>query len=392
MGKAHILKYSSSVFIVEAKRSPIGRLGGTLAPLAAPKLAEAVASQVLQPHQAAGQVAHVVWGQGLQAGSGMNLSRQVALQTGCPLTTPAYTVNMVCGSGLQAVALAAQAITNQEAAVALAGGAESMSGAPHYVRLRQAHKLGHDQLEDAILRDGLTDPLHQVSMGETAERLADLHQISREDQDAFAVRSHHLALEHQASFQREIVGLAVGKEFVDTDEAPRANTTQERLARLAPVFRNDGTVTAGNASGINDGAACLLLADETACGKQGWKPRARVVASAITGCDPLLMGLGPVSAINKVLEEAGWSLEEVDALEINEAFAAQTLACARQLGLDQNKLNLRGGAIALGHPIGASGARVLVTLLHILEDNNWRRGIAALCIGGGMGIAMAIER
>jgi acetyl-CoA C-acetyltransferase len=376
------------VYIVEAKRTPIGRFGGGLKDLNATELCvalgEAVLAKELRPH-----IQQVILGQVLQAGAGMNVARQIGLKLGLPQEVPAFTVNMACGSSLKAVALAAEAIRAGESDLILAGGVESMSRAPHYAMdLRWGKKLGDSSLRDAMFVDGLTDPLLGIGMGETAERIADKHGISRQQQDAFAALSQTRVAASRAALAREIV--PVGD--VTEDEHPRADTTVESLAKLKPTFRKDGTVTAGNASGINDGAALVLVAGEQAVARHGLKPKARIVSSAAVGCDPAVMGLGPVGAIRKVCVQTGWELDQVDAIEINEAFAVQTLGCARELNLDTTKLNPRGGAIALGHPIGASGARVLVTLLHHLEDHNLKRGIASLCIGGGMGIAMAVER
>lgn len=389
------MEFSSPIHIIAARRTPIGKLGGALSTLSAVELATHVARETLSPLDAT-QIESVLFGQVLQAGSGMNLARQVALNISCQQSTPAFTVNMVCGSGLQSVALAAREIASGESQIVLAGGAESMSNAPHYAHLRNAKKFGDANLEDAILRDGLTDPTHGVLMGETAERVAEKFQISRAAQDDFALQSHRRATEAQGKFAREIAPVEIknrtGKVLVSHDETPRADSSVEKLSTLAPVFRGQGSVTAGNSSGLSDGAAALLLASEAALQKHNLKSRAKIIGACAVGCDPLEMGLGPIYAIRKLCEETGWDLNDVDAIEINEAFAAQTLACARELKLDAEKLNRRGGAIALGHPIGASGARVLVSLLHILEDENFERGIASLCIGGGMGIALAIER
>lgn len=378
--------FSQPIHLVDARRSPVGRFGGGLKAVAPADLAlavaEALAPAALKPH-----IDQVILGQVLQAGAGMNVARQVGLRLGVPQETPAFTVNMACASGLKAIALAASAIASGEAALVLAGGVESMSRAPHYATdLRWGRKLGDGALVDAIFADGLCDAVLKIGMGETAERIADLLKITREDQDRFALLSQD-RIDH-AAFRREIVAVA----GVEGDEHPRADTTFEKLAQLKPSFRSNGTVTAGNASGINDGAALALVAGEAAVKQHALSPRARIVAATTAGCDPATMGLGPVCAIRRLCEETGWKLDEVDAIEINEAFAAQTLGCARELGIDLAKLNQRGGAIALGHPIGASGARVLTTLLHLLEDTNGRRGIASLCVGGGMGIAMAIER
>lgn len=385
------MKFSTPIHIVSAKRTPIGRLGGALESLTAVDLA------VLAGNAALGvtspeAVDAVIFGQVLQAGVGMNLARQVALRANCKQETPGWTVNMVCGSGLQAVAMGAREISLGEAGVVLAGGSESMSQAPHYAFLRRPNKFGDATLKDAIVHDGLTDPLHDIIMGETAERIGDKYGIPRQDQDAFALESHRRAVAASEKFAREIVPVQAGKVEVSKDEAPRADSTLEKLGTLKTAFRKDGTVTPGNASGLNDGAAAVLLASESALAERGLLSRARIVGAAATGCDPLLMGLGPVAAINKLCGEIGWKAEEVDAVEINEAFAVQTLGCACELNLDLKKLNQRGGGIALGHPIGASGTRVLVTLLHLMEDEGYTRGIASLCIGGGQGIALAIER
>lgn len=376
------------VHLVDARRSAVGRFGGGMKDLAAVDLACAVAEQVvpagLRPH-----MGQVILGQVLQAGAGMNVARQVGLKLGLPEHVPAFTVNMACGSSLKAVALAADAIRAGEAGLVLAGGVEVMSRAPHYVMdARFGRKLGDIAMQDALFVDGLSDPLLKIGMGETAERIADRLGITRQEQDAFAALSQSRVAEHRTSLAREIVPVA----GVEADEHPRADTTAESLAKLRPAFRKDGTVTAGNASGINDGSAMVLLAGEAALQSHGLVSRARILACTAVGCDPAVMGLGPVGAIRRLCEVTGWKLEDVETVEINEAFAVQTLGCARELGLPLEKLNQRGGAIALGHPIGASGARVLVTLLHLMEDRNLRRGIASLCIGGGMGIAMAVER
>lgn len=384
--------YSTPVFITDAKRSPIGRLGGGLRSLSAADLALPVA-QAMVPEPLKPAIQQVILGQVLQAGAGMNVARQLGLRLGLPQSTPAYVVNMVCGSGMKAVALGADAIAAGESALVLAGGVESMSRAPHYAPdLRSGCKLGNSTLVDAILADGLTDPVLNIGMGETAERIVDACDITRADQDAFSLASQQRASASREAFQREIVPLETREGMVEHDEHPRADTTLEKLSKLKPAFRKDGSVTAGNSSGVNDGSALLMLASEAAISRHGLTARARLIGCAAVGCDPATMGLGPVLAIRRLCEETGWELDSVDAVEINEAFAAQALACARQLGLDQSRLNRRGGAIALGHPVGCSGARVLVTLLHLMEDLDLRRGIASLCIGGGMGIAMAIER
>jgi len=319
----------------------------------------------------------------------MNVARQVGLKLGLPEHVPAFTVNMVCGSSLKAIALGSDAIRSGESDIVLAGGVEVMSRAPHYAtETRWGKKLGDGSLQDSILVDGLSDPLTKMAMGEGAERIADKFGITRQDQDVFAERSQSRFAANREAVTREIVPVS----GLSADEHPRLETTVVALASLKPSFRKDGTVTAGNSSGINDGAACVLLASDDALHEHKLTSRARIVATVVVGCDPALMGLGPVGAIQKLCARTGWKLAEVEAIEINEAFAAQTLGCMRELSIDINQLNQRGGAIALGHPIGASGARVLVTLLHLMEDCSYRRGIASLCIGGGMGIAMAVER
>ena len=375
------------VYIIEAKRTPIGRFGGGLKALTAAELGHALGDAML-PQELRQHIQQVILGQVLQAGSGMNVARQIGLKLGLPQEVPAYTVNMACGSSLKAVALAADAIRSGENDLVLAGGVELMSRAPHYAMdLRWGKKLGDSAMQDAMFVDGLTDPLLKIGMGETAERIADKHSITRAEQDAFAALSQSRVAASRAALNREIIPAG----DLTEDEHPRADTSVESLSKLKPAFRKDGTVTAGNASGINDGAALALLASEEAVSRHGLKPRARIIASAAVGCDPALMGLGPVGAIRTVCAQTGWNLDEIDAFEINEAFAVQALGCVKELGLDTAQLNPRGGAIALGHPIGASGARVLVTLLHHLEDHGLRRGIASLCIGGGMGITMAVE-
>ncbi len=380
------------VHLIDARRSAIGRFGGGLKSLAAAELAAAVGAAVV-PEALRAAVDQVILGQVLQAGSGMNVARQTGWKLQLPEAVPAFTVNMACGSALKAVALGADAIRAGDSHLVLAGGVEVMSRAPHYVLdARWGRKLGDLGMLDALMVDGLCDAMLKIGMGETAERIADKHGISRLEQDAFALRSQTLAAASREAFAREIVPVAGAEGLVSADEHPRADTTAASLAKLKPAFRKDGTVTAGNASGINDGAAMVLLASDAAVARHGLPSRARLVASTAVGCDPALMGLGPVAAIRQLLAKTGWSLDEVGVVEINEAFAVQTLGCQRELGLDPAQLNQRGGAIALGHPIGASGARVLVTLLHLMEDRDCRRGIASLCIGGGMGIAVAIER
>ena len=385
------MKYQHPVYLVAARRSAIGRFGGGFKSLAPVDLilpvAEAVVPTALRP-----AIDQVILGQVLQAAGGMNVARQLGLRLGLPQSSPAFTVNMVCASGLKAIALAADSVATDESKLVLAGGVESMSRAPHYATdLRWGKKLGAGSLEDAIATDGLTDPFLKIGMGDTAEHIAENLKISREEQDRFALVSQQRAAAAREAFQREIVPIKTRDGDIANDEHPRADTTLEKLAQLKPAFRPTGTVTAGNASGLNDAGALVLLASEVALKQHALQPLARIVAATCVGCDPATMGLGPVGAIRKVCDEAGWRLEDVDAIEINEAFAAQVLGCAKELALDMEKLNQRGGGIALGHPLGCSGARVLVTLLHLMQDKNLKRGIASLCVGGGMGIAMAIE-
>jgi acetyl-CoA C-acetyltransferase len=379
------------VFFVDAKRTPIGRFLGGLKNQTAVDLATTVGDAML-PASLRAHIDHVVLGQVLPAACGMNIARQTSLRLGIPHSVPAFVVNMVCGSGMKAIALAADMIASGECDLILAGGAESMSNAPHYQRnLRSGQKLGDAKLEDAIFTDGLTDPTLNISMGETAERLAASHGITRAEQDEFALRSQTNALAAREAFRREIIPVQTRDGLITDDEHPRADTTIDKLAKLKPAFRPDGSITAGNASGINDGAALVLLASERALKQHDLKARACLLGCATSGCDPAEMGIGPVAAIRRLCARAGVALNEWQSIEINEAFAAQALACAKDLQLDLTKLNPRGGGIALGHPVGASGARVLVTLLHSLEDQTQHRGLASLCIGGGMGIAMGIE-
>lgn len=383
------MKYDKPIFIVAAKRSPIGRFGGGLKDLSAVQIARDVALGSLDASMISAAELTVA-GQVLQAGTGMNGARQLSLACGISQEVPAFTVNMVCGSGLKAVAEIANAIAGGEISSGLASGMESMSQAPFFsTSLRWGAKYGDTALRDIIASDGLTDPTLSLPMGETAEKIAETHKISRSDQDAFAAESQRRA--GLADFSSEIISIKTKSGFVERDEHPRPDTTVERLAALKPAFRKEGTVTAGNASGINDGAAILFIADEESTKKHGWTPLAKIAGYTMRGCDPAMMGLGPIYAVRDLLTQLNWTAEDVDAFELNEAFAAQSLACIRELGLPAEKVNPRGGAIALGHPIGCSGARVLVSLIHYLKENDLKRGVATLCIGGGMGIAMAVE-
>jgi acetyl-CoA C-acetyltransferase len=390
-----------TVIIASAARTPIGSFGGSLSSLSAVQLGQLVISEVikrtgLKPEQ----VEEVIMGQILQAGCGQNTARQAAVGAGIPDHVPSYTVNKLCGSGLKSVALGALAIAAGEADVIIAGGMESMSRAPYLLdKARSGYRMGNGVLEDTILKDALTDAFHNIHMGITAENIADQYHISREEADAFALQSQQKAAKsiQEGHFKREIVPVAIpgrkGQEVVVTeDEYPRRDTTMESLAKLRPAFREVGVVTAGNSSGINDAAAAVLLMELGAAGRAGIRPLARVAGWGSVGVDPKIMGMGPVGAIRKALEKAGLRLDDIDLVELNEAFATQSLAVIRELRLDSRKVNVNGGAIALGHPVGASGARVLVTLLHEMERQGLRRGLASLCIGGGQGIAMIIER
>uniref|UniRef100_A0AAG5CYL9 Acetyl-CoA acetyltransferase n=1 Tax=Anopheles atroparvus TaxID=41427 RepID=A0AAG5CYL9_ANOAO len=389
---------TDEVFIVSAARTPIGNFMGTLSSLSAAELGAVAVKGVLQRASVdPADVNEVILGQALTAGAGQNPARQASLKAGVPKEVPAYNINMLCGSGLKTVALGYQSIRAGDASIVVAGGQESMSKAPHVVHLRAGTKMGEAKMVDSMLNDGLTDAFYDLHMGVTAENLAKEYDISREAQDAFAAKSQQLTEESQQKgyFKDEIVPVSVPgrKETIEfaVDEYPKPGTTAEALAKLRPCFIKDGTVTPGNASGINDSAAAVLLMSGEEVKKRDAKPLAKVVAYTQTGICPKTMGAGPVSAVQAVLQKAGWKLEEVDLFELNEAFAAQALAVNKGLGVDSAKVNVGGGAIALGHPIGASGCRVLVTLLYALKRTGGKRGVASLCVGGGMGVAMAVE-
>jgi acetyl-CoA C-acetyltransferase len=392
---------ASEVVIVSGCRTPIGSFGGAFKDVPAVELGTvAVREAVRRAGVRPDRIDEVILGCILQAGLGMNPARQAAVRAGLPESVPAHTVNKVCGSGLKAVMLAAQAIKSGDAEVVVAGGMESMSGAPFLLPgARWGERLGNGKVVDHMLHEGLTDAFHDIHMGITAENLVERYGITRADQDAFAAESQVRAEAaiREGRFKEEIVPVAVpGKrgevKAIDTDEYPRPGTTVEALAKLKPAFKKDGTVTAGNSSGINDGAAALVVARAESAAGLGLKPVARVVAYASAAVDPRVMGIGPVPAVRKALEKAGLAADRIELWELNEAFAAQSLAVLRELEIDPAKVNVNGGAIALGHPIGASGARVLVTLLHALKARGLRRGLAALCIGGGQGVAMVVER
>lgn len=389
------------VVIVGACRTPIGGFMGSLASLSAAELGsiairEALSRAAVLPEQ----VEEVQFGCVLQAGAGQNIARQAAIKAGIPVETTATTINMVCGSGMKALIAATQSIVCGDRAIVVAGGTESMSQAPFYSQnMRTGSRLGDVKLVDAILADGLTDVFNQYHMGITAENLAERYQITREQQDDFAAESQARAARAIAEgrFDEEIVPVVLtdrkGNSTVfSQDEHPRLDTTVEKLARLKPAFKKDGTVTAGNASGINDGAAALVLMDAARAAEMGIKPLARIIGYAEAGVSPDVMGIGPVGAVTKALQKAGKKLDEMDRIEANEAFAAQSLAVMQSLGLSPETTNVNGGAIALGHPIGASGARIVVTLLYELMSSQLTTGLATLCIGGGMGSSLIIER
>lgn len=389
------------VVIVAATRTPIGSFQGTLASLSAVDLGTVVVKALLaRSGVAAEQVDEVILGQVLTAGCGQNPARQTALNAGLPQSVPALTINKVCGSGLKAIHLAVQAIRCGDAEVIIAGGQESMSQSPYLMNgARAGLRLGHGQLTDSVIQDGLWDAFNDYHMGITAENLAEKYAISRSEQDEFALRSQQKtqAAQQAGRFVAEITPVEVAKPKgevlrVASDEQPRGDATLESLARLRPAFRKDGTVTAGNASSINDGAAAVLLMSAAKAAELKMPVLARIAGYSASGVDPAIMGIGPVPAARRCLANAGWSLSEVDLIEANEAFAAQALAVGRELEWDSARVNVNGGAIALGHPIGASGCRILVTLLYEMQRREVNKGLAMLCIGGGQGVALAVER
>jgi acetyl-CoA C-acetyltransferase len=391
----------NDVCIIAAGRTAIGSFNGALAALSAVDMGVQLVQPLLARHGIpAAQVDEVILGHVLTAGCGQNTARQVALGAGLPHATGAFTLNKVCGSGLKAVQLAAQAIALGDAGLIVAGGMESMSQAAHVLPgSRRGMKMGHWQLVDTLLQDGLQDAFGNGHMGMTAENLATRFAISREEQDAFALASQHKALAALAAghFTSQIIPLHIPQRHgeplsVAVDQGPRADTTREVLARLKPAFTPAGSVTAGNASGLNDGAAALILCNEQTAHALNLPVLARIKACAAAGVDPAIMGIGPVPATRACLARAGWQVQELDLIEANEAFAVQALAVGRELGWDSRRVNVNGGAVALGHPIGASGARVLVTLVHEMLRRDSRKGLATLCIGGGQGIAVALER
>ncbi|MBW8271078.1 acetyl-CoA C-acetyltransferase [Caldovatus aquaticus] len=389
----------TEIVIASAARTPVGSFNGAFASLPAHALGSvAIKAAMERAGVRPEEVDEVIMGQILTAGAGQNPARQAAVAAGIPFERTAFGINQLCGSGLRAVALAAQQIANGDAAIMVAGGQESMTQAPHCAHLRAGQKMGDLALVDTMIKDGLWDAFHGYHMGNTAENVAQKFQITREEQDRFAAESQRRAGEaiRSGRFRDEIAPVTVkgrkGDVVVDTDEYPKPETTVEVLAKLRPAFQKDGTVTAGNASGINDGAAAVVVMSAAEAARRGITPMARIVSWATAGVDPAIMGTGPIPASRKALEKAGWDVASLDLVEANEAFAAQACAVNKGLGLDPAKVNVNGGAIALGHPIGASGARVLTTLLYEMRRRGAKRGLATLCIGGGMGIAMCVER
>jgi acetyl-CoA C-acetyltransferase len=387
------------IVIVGAARTAVGAFNGALSSLPAHELGKVAIKAALERAGVGGEfVSEVILGQILTAGQGQNPARQASVNAGIPVQVPAWGVNQLCGSGLRAVALGYQAILNGDSEIVVAGGQESMSMAPHCAYLRNGVKMGNFDMVDTMIKDGLWDAFHGYHMGTTAENVAKQWQITREQQDEFAVKSQNKAEAAQKAgrFKDEIVPVTVktrkGDVVVDSDEYPRHGSTLESMAKLRAAFDKEGTVTAGNASGINDGAAALVLMKASQAAKEGRKPLARIVSWAHAGVDPSIMGTGPIPSSRAALKKAGWKVEDLDLIEANEAFAAQACAVNKDLCWDTEKVNVNGGAIALGHPVGASGARVLVTLLHEMAKRDAKKGLATLCIGGGMGIAMCVER
>jgi len=389
----------NDIVIVGAARTPVGAFSGALSSLPAHDLGKVAIVEALKRAGVGGaEVSEVIMGQILTAGQGQNPARQASIGAGIPVESPAWGVNQLCGSGLRSVALGYQAILNGDSEIVVAGGQESMSMAPHCQHLRNGVKMGNFEMIHTMIKDGLWDAFNGYHMGNTAENVARQWQITRAQQDEFAVASQNKAEAAQKAgkFKDEIVPVTVksrkGDLVVDADEYPKHGTTLEKVAGLRPAFAKDGTVTAANASGINDGAAALVLMSASEAQKRGKTPLARIVSWAHAGVDPAIMGTGPIPASRAALKKAGWKIEDLDLVEANEAFAAQACAVNKDLGWDTSKVNVNGGAIAIGHPIGASGARVLVTLLHEMQRRNAKKGLATLCIGGGMGIAMCVER
>ena len=387
------------IVIVSAARTPVGAFNGAFANLPAHELGKtAIRAALERAGVEGGRVSEVIIGQILTAGQGQNPARQASIAAGIPVESPAWGVNQLCGSGLRAVALGYQAILNGDSEIVVAGGQESMSMAPHCQHLRNGVKMGSFELVDTMIKDGLWDAFNGYHMGATAENVAKQWQITRQQQDEFAVRSQNKteAAQKAGKFKDEIVAVTIksrkGDVVVDTDEYPKQGVTLEALSKLRPAFDKEGTVTAASASGINDGAAAVVLMKASEAAKLGKTPLARIVSWAQAGVDPSIMGTGPIPASRSALKKAGWKHADLDLVEANEAFAAQACAVNKDLGWDTSKVNVNGGAIAIGHPIGASGARILTTLLYEMQKRNAKKGLATLCIGGGMGIAMCVER
>ncbi|MEP9366089.1 acetyl-CoA C-acetyltransferase [Xanthobacter sp. VNH20] len=387
------------VVIVGAARTPVGSFNGALSTLPAHQLGAIVIKAALERAGVPSEkVSEVILGQVLTAAQGQNPARQASIAAGVPIESPAWEINQVCGSGLRSVALGFQAIQTGDSDIVVAGGQESMSLSNHAAHVRNGTRMGDLGFVDTMIKDGLWDAFNGYHMGNTAENVARQYQITRADQDTFAVASQNKAEAAQKAgrFKEEIVPVTIstrkGDVVVDTDEYPRHGATLEAMAKLKPAFEKDGTVTAGNASGINDGAAAVVLMSAARAAAEGKKPLARIVSWAQAGVDPKVMGTGPIPASKAALEKAGWTIDDLDLIEANEAFAAQAIAVNKELGWDTSKVNVNGGAIAIGHPIGASGTRILVTLLHEMEKRDAKKGLATLCIGGGMGIAMCIAR
>ena len=387
------------VVIVSAARTPVGAFNGAFANLPAHELGKtAIQGALTRAGVEGGRVSEVIMGQILTAAQGQNPARQASIAAAIPVETPAWGVNMLCGSGLRAVALGYQAIVNGDSEIVVAGGQESMTQAPHAAYLRSGQKMGSLEMIDTMIKDGLWDAFNGYHMGNTAENVAKQWQITRQQQDEFAVKSQNKAeaAMKAGKFKDEIVPVTVksrkGDVVVDTDEYPKAGVTLESISKLRPAFDKEGTVTAASASGINDGAAAVVLMKASEAAKLGKTPLARIVSWAQAGVDPSIMGTGPIPASRAALKKAGWKHDDLDLIEANEAFAAQACAVNKDLGWDTSKVNVNGGAIAIGHPIGASGARVLTTLLFEMQKRNSKKGLATLCIGGGMGIAMCVER
>lgn len=387
------------VVIVSAKRTAIGNFNGSLASTPAHKLGETVMRAVLEESKIKPEeISEVIFGQVLTASTGQNPARQASIAAGIPNIVPAWLINQVCGSGLRSIALGMQAILTGQSNIVISGGQENMSMAPHATFIRAGVKMGDTGLTDTMIKDGLWDVFNNYHMGITAENVAKEFGVSRADQDKFACGSQNKAeaAQKNGAFDDEIVKVTIpnkkGDIIFDKDEFPRHGATVESLAGLRPAFDKEGTVTAGNSSGINDGAAALILMSLKEAEKRGLKPLAKIAGFAQSGVDPKIMGIGPVSATEKVLQKCGWTIKDLDLIEANEAFAAQSVAVSRKLGFDEGKVNVNGGAIALGHPIGASGARVVTTLLHAMQKRDAKRGLATLCVGGGMGVAMCFEK